>query len=168
MTRTRIAAYLAGALDPDEEQTITARIASDPRLAARVERVRRNTSEDPMPVTLSRAQLPTFAHDLVVAEIARRWEAREGAPANPKAGPWRLSELCRSVGCPMPTGALKPITDALGVALGDHHLLHTRPVHDVTPLAQGGPGRLDATDADLTVIDVAALTQEARRQYGLT
>ena len=56
MTRTRIAAYLSGALDPDEEQTITARIASDPRLAARVERVRRLTSEDPMSGTPSRAQ----------------------------------------------------------------------------------------------------------------
>lgn len=120
-----------------------------------------------MPVTLSRALLPAFSHDLVLAEIARRWEAREGAPANPKAGPWRLSELCRSVGCPMPTGPIKPITDALGVALGGHHLLHTKPVHDVTPLSQGGAGRLDAIDTDLTVIDVAALTQEARRSYGL-
>jgi hypothetical protein len=109
---------------------------------------------------------PSYNLGLVMQELLRRWETRPGAPDTGGAGPWLLSEVCQAAGCARPLVVQRAV-HALGAAIGDHHVLRSRSVADVTPISQGGSERLDPVDAQLWIIDVAFDTPELRRELGL-
>ena len=115
---------------------------------------------------LSHAAPVTFDHAAVLALLVARWEAREGAPTATSAGPWLLSDLCREVGCPMPA-PVKAATDALGEALGEHHVLRAQPIMDATPIVLDGSGALSPIDAKLWIIDIASMSPAELTRLGI-
>ena len=115
---------------------------------------------------LTRAAPCTFDHAAVLSLLVARWESREGAPATSSAGPWLLSDLCREAGCAMPA-PIKAATDALGEALGAHHVLRAQPITDATPIPMGGSGVLSPIDARLWIIDIGALTPAELARLGI-